>query len=999
LLIVLCLAALTCLCFGRAIFHGEQFSYRDAAHFYYPLYQRVQAEWDKGHWPLWEPEENAGMPLLGNPTAAVLYPGKIAFAFVSYPVGMRVYVIAHALLAFATMLTMLRSFGVSWTGAGLGGLSYAFSGPVLFQYCNIIYLVGAAWLPLGLLAVDRWLRLGRRRAIPLLAVVLAMEVLGGDPEMAYLTGLCAGGYAAALAWRRAEARRGSSSDGRAAGRRVLIPRVIVPAAVMLAIVWVSSCLVMAHLSTKLRAPKSPPPEALPWMWAVPPAVSAAWGVAALATLAWWRRQRRAGVRPAPTFVPMLAGLAGAAALAGAISAAQLLPVLEFTGQSARAAGEGPHDIFPFSLNPPRVVEMIWPNVFGTPFHGNRSWVQQIDFRNSKIWVPSLYMGGLTLVLALAGARFRGATAWRGWMTAIAALSLIGSFGEYTSPILAARFIPAATDLIGTHDPDNCPPLRVDRELRDGVGSLYWGMATFLPGFRQFRFPSKLLTLTVLSLSALAAAGWDGLAEGDVRTGRRVSAWSRVLLGLTLALLIAVTVGGGPFSGWLKAHDEGSGFGPFDAAGAVRETRFALAQGAALLSLALLLVRFAPRRPALAAAAVLAVTTADLATANARSVITAPQQMFEGVPELLRIINEDAKAHPYPGPYRIHRMPLWNPGGWGEQATTDRVRDFLEWERKTIQPKYGINYGVQYTLTYGVAELYDYEWFFGGFLRSTVPEAARALGIEPGEQVVVFPRRSFDMWNSRYFILPMYANKWTDEQRGFATMLAASEPVFPPRDYFEGPDKEARTDDFIRNQDFQIRRNLDCFPRAWVVHGARYLKPIQGLTREERRLPMEEIIFSNELFWRDPTRTIYDPKSTVWLDISHGGELARYLAPLGRAATPSETVTVTRYEPTRVELDAVLEQPGMVVLSDSYYPGWELTIDGKPAPVYRANRMMRGAAVESGRHKLVYTFNSRSFLIGRVVSCAGLVGLVLLGAAFARWPFASWSPTEPEQGPA
>jgi hypothetical protein len=45
----------------------------------------VQQEWDAGRWPLWEPEENAGMPLLGNPTAAVLDPGKVVLAILPDP--------------------------------------------------------------------------------------------------------------------------------------------------------------------------------------------------------------------------------------------------------------------------------------------------------------------------------------------------------------------------------------------------------------------------------------------------------------------------------------------------------------------------------------------------------------------------------------------------------------------------------------------------------------------------------------------------------------------------------------------------------------------------------------------------------------------------------------------------------------------------------------------------------------------------------------------------
>src|SRR4051794_6440494 len=75
-----CLLALVMACYGDALLRDRQFAYRDAAHFYYPLYQRVQQEWEAGRWPLWEAEENSGMPLLGNPTAAVLYPGKLIYA-------------------------------------------------------------------------------------------------------------------------------------------------------------------------------------------------------------------------------------------------------------------------------------------------------------------------------------------------------------------------------------------------------------------------------------------------------------------------------------------------------------------------------------------------------------------------------------------------------------------------------------------------------------------------------------------------------------------------------------------------------------------------------------------------------------------------------------------------------------------------------------------------------------------------------------------------------
>ena len=101
-LVLSCFGALFLICYAPAIFMDQQFGYRDAGHYYYPLNQRVQAEWNQGRWPLWEPEENAGMPLLGNPTAAVLYPGKLVFAILPYAWGAKVYIVAHSALAFLT---------------------------------------------------------------------------------------------------------------------------------------------------------------------------------------------------------------------------------------------------------------------------------------------------------------------------------------------------------------------------------------------------------------------------------------------------------------------------------------------------------------------------------------------------------------------------------------------------------------------------------------------------------------------------------------------------------------------------------------------------------------------------------------------------------------------------------------------------------------------------------------------------------------------------------
>lgn len=970
LVILLCLIGLMGAFFGPVLFQGQQFAYRDAGHFYYPLYHRVQQDWDAGRWPLWEPEENGGMPLLGNPTAAVLYPGKLIYTALPYAWAARIYILAHVLLAFGAMYALARHWGVSRAGSAISGLSYAFGVPVLFQYCNVIYLVGAAWAPLGLRGADRWLREGRRWGLIELAVVLAMQTLGGEPQSAYLIGLCAGGYALGLAW-------GGGRPIRQGPRSLVV--VLIVAAVLAA--WTMAALAAAAWFPQFRG-KGPPMPTLPWLSWFSRGILATWGLVAL-IVAWrWARGRDRTLRS------MLLGLASAAALAGLLTAAQLLPVAEYTSQTVRAADEGPHEIYPFSLEPVRLVELIWPNVFGTNFGGNTHWLPFTPplGGHPKIWIPSLYVGGLTAVLALAGAGFGQGPPWRRWLTAIALVSLFGALGEFGGPLWWARRIPALTDLIGTPDPPDVPAIRLDGELRDGDGSFYWLLSSVLPLFQSFRYPSKLLSFTVLALSALAGLGWDRVIAGQTDRLRRAAIPLLVLsfVGLAAAFLLRPR-----FIAWLERVNEAGIqglFGPLDSRGAFAGLIAAVVHGAILLGLALVLARQAGRWPGLTSAVALIALSADLGLANARFIGTVPQSLFETKPTVLQRIEEAERADPGPTPYRIHRVPIWEPLIWRTRPTNDRVKDFVVWEHDTIQPKYGLLHDVSYTFTLGVAELYDYEWFFSAFRWPINADTARALNATPGQRVVYYSRRGFDMWNTRYFVLPAFPADWDDEHRGIASFLYAADMVYPPPGTFTGPDKDERQRKWLEEEDVQILRNQNALPRAWIVHDARFYRPISGLGRDARKGVMEEMLYAGDSIWFDPKKPVFDPLVYGWFETTDREALAPYLT---RSARDSrESVQFTRYEPQRVELTANLQQPGVLILADVYYPGWTVTIDGKPEPLYRANRLMRGVALLSGTHTVVFTYDPASFRVGLWLSGAGIALLVLLAG------YVAWRPNSP-----
>ncbi len=174
-----------------------------------------------------------------------------------------------------------------------------------------------------------------------------------------------------------------------------------------------------------------------------------------------------------------------------------------------------------------------------------------------------------------------------------------------------------------------------------------------------------------------------------------------------------------------------------------------------------------------------------------------------------------------------------------------------------------------------------------------------------------------------------------------------------------------------------------YPRAWVVHDARAIKPGVGLSRESRTDAMQEIIYADDPIWHDDAQHAFDPRTLAWVDNDQISDLRGFLS--GGPPKNSERVRVTYPSPQTAVLDVALESAGIVVLADVYYPGWELEIDGQPAPIYRVNRLMRGAAVLSGNHRLVYRYAPASFRIGRTVSLGGLVALFVFGIIGLRRP--------------
>ena len=82
----------------------------------------------------------------------------------------------------------------------------------------------------------------------------------------------------------------------------------------------------------------------------------------------------------------------------------------------------------------------------------------------------------------------------------------------------------------------------------------------------------------------------------------------------------------------------------------------------------------------------------------------------------------------------------------------------------------------------------------------------------------------------------------------------------------------------------------------------------------------------------------------------------------------------RDEPDRVVLTAGADWAGRLVLTDSYYPGWRAWVDGRPAPIERADDAFRAVRLPPGEHAVEMRYEPASFRVGMFISLLALAAL-------------------------
>ena len=145
----------------------------------------------------------------------------------------------------------------------------------------------------------------------------------------------------------------------------------------------------------------------------------------------------------------------------------------------------------------------------------------------------------------------------------------------------------------------------------------------------------------------------------------------------------------------------------------------------------------------------------------------------------------------------------------------------------------------------------------------------------------------------------------------------------------------------------IYRDSAAFPRFWTVHQAESVATADLVSRLKSEDLRQRVVLTG-------------PAPT--LDQCGGADDVRML---GR-------------EDTRIVLEAQMACKGMVVLSQTMYPGWQAVVDGRRGKIYNAYGVLPGVVIDAGRHRIEIRYRPASVYWGASLTGLGLAMALVIG---------------------
>jgi hypothetical protein len=361
------------------------------------------------------------------------------------------------------------------------------------------------------------------------------------------------------------------------------------------------------------------------------------------------------------------------------------------------------------------------------------------------------------------------------------------------------------------------------------------------------------------------------------------------------------------------------------------------------------------------------------------------------------------------PFRLYRDPFWLPPSWRRHSSADRLEEALRWDCRTLAPKHNLSAKVALANVAGTMMDYDYEVLL------EIPWDQSPAGVELPDLPFSLPL-GLELTGARYLVLPGMS---PGERARFASI--AERTLVRPGGLKSALQRACGPTwlDTPGEETVSLWFNPAALPRAWIVHDLVTLPPLAtgdpravclrteqillagGKLRDLRRSAVVETavplshwervgVRGSYLRTRAETSVAFRSAKERGFRGAKGDNPTDIDAPVlrpGNGVEPdvptalgnlvnagAEACNVVDVNPQRVEVEAELTRPGLVVLGDQYDPGWQLEVrtagqGQRPARTLQTDRVLRGVWLPPGRHRLIYTYRPATFYLGAAISLA------------------------------
>jgi hypothetical protein len=174
--------------------------------------------------------------------------------------------------------------------------------------------------------------------------------------------------------------------------------------------------------------------------------------------------------------------------------------------------------------------------------------------------------------------------------------------------------------------------------------------------------------------------------------------------------------------------------------------------------------------------------------------------------------------------------------------------------------------------------------------------------------------------------------------------------------------QGKKEDLVKGNTVKLYRCRKPFQRGWMVSDYKVMSPKEVLST-----------LSGKTF--DPGRIILleeEPKLN-----GKGWPVALEGTSFRTPRSPESSVEILSESNNRLNLSVKAGKNGLLVINDTYFPGWNAYVDGRKEKIYRADYTFRAVPVRAGNHHVLFVYDPFSFKLGASMTLFGMAACLVV----------------------